>query len=623
MLVSFDNVTFGYGDNVILSDVSFSVNEGERIGLIGANGEGKTTLLELLTGGLIPEKGDIYVKNGVRIGYLEQNGGYAGDNTAYGEMRKVFSADYEALENLSRLSERLSALEYGSAEYAAVASKIENLEKFVSSRDSYGVDVKIKTVLNGMGFSSRYSQVIDTMSGGEKTRLKLCRLLLEEPDLLVLDEPTNHLDMRTLFWLEDYLKTFKGAILVVSHDRYFLDRTVSRTLEIENRALVSYPGNYSAYKILAEQRRARLLKEYEALQKERARLQDYVDRNIVRATTAKSAQSRVKKLAKMDMPEKPYMPPKPPVFGFSFEEKPYENVLTVKDLTLSAGGKTLLKNVDFRITRGAKVALVGENGAGKTTFLREIMRGNRAVVQGRFVKPAFYDQEGLNLNGEETVLSEFRGRHTGASQTEVRALLARAGLFEEDMQKQVKSLSGGERAKFALAVLEAERGNFLVLDEPTNHLDLPARESLENALKEFGGTLLFVSHDRYFLSAVAEKVAEIAGGQLKIYDCGYDEYINIKNREAAAEPPPLPAANSKSAFHRTREERSAETKRKERMAVIEKLLSEIEEEEKSINAELAEGSVLSDYKKTAALYERLGFLGKRSEELYAEYGELL
>nr|MDE7379663.1 ATP-binding cassette domain-containing protein [Clostridia bacterium] len=309
MLITFSSVAFGYGDNLIFSQADFAVNEGERVGLVGENGAGKTTLIKLLLGELLPDEGEVIKKNGIRIGYLEQNGGYESGNTVYAEMRAVFKEELAAVERLNSYSASLALCEYGGKEYRDISSKIEALEKYVASHDCYNVDVKIKTVLGGMGFESFYDRVIDTMSGGEKTRLKLARLLLEQPDLLVLDEPTNHLDVQTLYWLEDYLASFKGAVFVVSHDRYFLDRVVSKTVEIENRLISAYNGNYSKYKVLKAERYDCALKDYEKQQEEIKKLQTYVDKNIVRATTAKSAQSRVKQLEKMDVLQKPFTPP--------------------------------------------------------------------------------------------------------------------------------------------------------------------------------------------------------------------------------------------------------------------------------------------------------------------------
>ena len=283
MLVTFNDVTFAYAGNIILKDIAFAVNEGERIGLIGENGAGKTTLLKLVTGSLSPESGSVQRKNGASVGFLAQSGGLEAEGTVYSEMLSAVQPQLDAVERLAELSRRLSSSEYGSAEYAALSSRYEQTERYIAAHDCYNAEVRVRTVLTGMGFSGLFGQKVSTMSGGEKTRLKLARLLLEEPDLLILDEPTNHLDIKTLFWLEDYLTTFKGAVIAVSHDRYFLDRVAARVLEIEDGRLYSYPGNYTKFKALKAQRIALEQKEYERLVEERARLQTYVDRNIVRA----------------------------------------------------------------------------------------------------------------------------------------------------------------------------------------------------------------------------------------------------------------------------------------------------------------------------------------------------
>ena len=630
MIITLENVAFGYGDNLIFSDVSFAVNEGERVGLIGANGEGKTTLIKLITGGLIADSGEVIKKNGARIGYLEQTGGYTCANTVYAEMLEVFKEELAAVEKLENLSAKLAEIDYLTPEYAALSAQIERLQGFIASRDCYNAEVKIKTVLNGMGFENRYNQVIDTMSGGEKTRLKLARLLLEQPDLLILDEPTNHLDISTLFWLEDYLAAYKGAVLVVSHDRYFLDKICTRILEIENKKLLSFTGNYSKYKILKAERNARMLKEYEAQREERAKLQDYVDRNLVRATTAKSAQSRVKKLEKMEILEKPYVPPKAPKFGFSYDTNPYENVLKIDGLNLEIGGKSLICGGQLSVRRGEKVALVGENGTGKTTLLKSIIKGGNPKIEvGRFVKFAVYDQEGANLDSENTVLAELWDRHLGYTQTEARSALARCGLFEEDMQKPVKSLSGGERAKLALCILEGERGNVLLLDEPTNHLDLPARESLEKALKEFDGTLIFVSHDRYFISALAQKVVEIENCRLTTYDGGYENYNEEKRlaREKAAREEELAKIAERETdrqnAYRSKKERAAEARKKERIKQIEADICAVEEQERAVNEQLSDPEICADYRKIGELTDKLQNLKNRLDELYKEYETML
>ncbi len=630
MLITFNSVNFSYIGDPILSDINFTLNEGERVGLIGENGAGKTTLLKLITGDLSPESGAVQKKNGISVGFLAQTGGFESEGTVYSEMLGAVKPQLDALSRLAELSQRLSAAEYGSAEYRGISSRYESLEKYIAAHDCYNAEVRVKTVLGGMGFAGLYEQKVSTMSGGEKTRLKLARLLLEEPDLLILDEPTNHLDIKTLFWLEDYLASFRGAVLIVSHDRYFLDRVTSRILEIENKKLCSYPGNYTKYKVLKAERIALELKEYERQQEERARLQDYVDRNIVRATTAKSAQSRVKQLERMEILEKPYTPPAPPRFKFVFPVNTAETVLEVKNLDLEAGGKRLFSGGNMVITRGKKLAVVGENGTGKSTFLKLIARGgNERCVLGRFVRTAYYDQENLNLNPENTVLSEMWERHVTSSQTDIRSELARCGLSAEDMYKKVGELSGGERAKLALCVTEAEEGNVLLLDEPTNHLDLPARESLEAALKSFEGTVIFVSHDRYFISALSDCVAEIEDGKLNFVNGGYESFREAKSQQAKKleeEREKIAQAEyseRRKESYRSKKDRAAEAAVKGRIKAIEAALSSNEAEEADIQAQLADPSVTADYREVERLCARLDSLKEEQEKLYSEYAELI
>ena len=630
MLLTLENVAFGYDDKRILENISFTVNEGERIGFIGQNGEGKTTLIRLMLGQLSQDEGSIYRKSGLKCGYLAQTGGYESENTVYEEMRGVFSDVFGAMEKLRDTEKALARAEYGSGEYRDLSAKYEQLDKRIAAADGYNADVKIKTVLNGMGFEKSYDQVISTMSGGEKTRLKLCRLLLEEPEILFLDEPTNHLDVPTLFWLENYLASYKGAIFTVSHDRYFLDRVVQKIFELENRRVNVFRGNYSKYKVLKAEKVLTAEREYEKQQEEIAALKDYVARNIVRATTAKSAQSRVKKLENMELLEKPLPPPRPPVFRFAFGEKSEEAALGVEGLTLSAGGKTLAEGVSFAMRRGEKAAIVGENGTGKSTLIRALVKkSDPAVRWGRFVKIGYYDQENADLDPEETVLGALWHKHTGWTQTEARSALARAKLTAEDIEKKVKSLSGGERAKLSLVLLEAEGANFLVLDEPTNHLDLLAREALEDALKQYEGTLLFVSHDRYFIQNIAGKIIEIADKKLTVYPCGYDDFNALKKQAAAKAQAAASAedanrrASAQTASYRSKAERAEDAKRKQLAKQTEKDISDTEAEIAALQEEIARPEVAADYKLLGEKCALLDALNERLERLYAEYEKFI
>ena len=615
MLVTFEHVTYGYIGVPVVRDVCFTVHEKERIGFLGGNGEGKTTVLKLLTGELVPDSGNVVRKNGLSPGYLEQSGGFTSDSTVYGAMEELFEEDRQLI---ARQRETEEAMEHADeAAMKVLSARYESLTKRIAARDSYHYDVRIRTVLNGMGFSAVYAQKVATMSGGERTKLKLCRLLLEEPELLVLDEPTNHLDTTTLFWLEDYLASYKGALLIVSHDRYFLDRLTSRTLELENGVLTSYKGSYSQYRVLREEKRKEEERAYERQCEEIARLQDFVDRHIVRATSASAAQSRVKQLKRMEPVEKPIPPKRPPRFAFPFDEQPYECVLRVDRFDLAADGKQLLTDASFTLMRGQKCALLGDNGTGKSTLLKFLLSGDPRVRIGRYVRIGYYDQENAALTPSDRVLDAFRGTHRGLSQTEARSILAQAGLDAEDVQKTVGELSGGLKAKLALAMLEAERANVLILDEPTNHLDLPARESLESALKEYPGTILFVSHDRRFTESVATCIVSIENGHLQPFAEGYRAFLARKKEMPVRQPEEKKPAEG----FRSKQERARDAMRRNRIRAIETELAALEEEEAALKEELAVCG--RDYLRAQEITQKLEEIAARSEKLYEEYGTLI
>lgn len=617
MLIHLENVTFGYTGDPNVDGASFSVNEEERIGLIGSNGAGKTTLIRLMLGDLNPDSGSVTKKNAVRIGYLEQNGGFESESTVYAAMEELFGYDRELIAELGKTEVMLAQAEGN--ELSRLSARLDSLHRRIAARDSYHYDVRIKTVLNGMGFGAFYERKVSTMSGGEKTKLKLCRLLLEEPELLVLDEPTNHLDLKTLFWLEEYLSSYKGAIFIVSHDRYFLDKLTSRTLELERGKVFSYKGNYTKYKRLKEERLKERRREYERTLEEIAKLEDYVNRNIVRATTAKSAQSRVKQLSKIDLPEKPLPPPEPPRFRFSYSEKPYEKVLSVDKFDLTAGEKTLLSGAEFTLMRGEKCALVGDNGTGKSTLLKYLLSGKPEIKYGKFVKIAYYDQENADLDGEERVLDAFWGKHALLSRTDARKLLAQAGISAEDVDKKVKELSGGLKAKLELSLLEAKQGNVLFLDEPTNHLDLPAREALEEALVQFDGTVLFVSHDRRFIEAIANRIVTLENGRLSSFRGGYRAFLEQEKAPLSA--PDTESRKPKTDCYRSKEERAKEARRRTRAKEIETELEALEREEAELGNRLIECA--ADYVKVREISQRQDEILRQTELLYAEYETLI
>ena len=617
MLIEFENMTFSYAGDVVLDCVSFTLHENERVGFVGANGAGKTTLLRLIVGQLRADAGNVTVKSNAKIGYLEQTGGFESTLTVYEAMEEVFAEDKELLSRLEAVQKEMEHADETALKI--LSAKQESLLKRIAARDSYRYDVRIKTVLNGMGFQKTYRQTVATMSGGEKTRLKLCRLLLEQPDLLILDEPTNHLDIATLFWLEEYLSSYRGALLVVSPDRYFLDKLTTRTLELECKKIHSYKGNYTAYKSLKAERVLHDRREYEKQQEEIKKLETYVAKNIVRATTAKSAQSRVKQLDRMEKLAPPPPPPAPPRFSFTYETPPYERVLACDGFSLEIGGKTLINNASFSLLRGDRCALIGENGTGKSTLMRFFLSDDPRVKIGRNVTVAYYDQENADLDPEARVIDAFWEKHVLLQQTDVRKALAQAGLYEDDVFKKAGELSGGQRARLELSLLQAKHANTLFLDEPTNHLDLGAREALEDALKAFDGTLLFVSHDRRFIEAIATRIVLLEQNGLTFFNGTYTEYL--KSKTAAPPPAKTPSAPKATEGYRTKEERAKEAQTRNRIKELENAIPLLETEAERLNAEWIARA--ADYRAAQELSAKIEELNEQIEKLYEEYESLI
>ena len=615
MLVSLQDVGVSFGSTVIFNGVTAQVQENSRIGLIGANGAGKSTLLNVICGSQEYETGALDRKSGLNVGYLRQNSGLTSGNTIEEEMRLVFAPVLKAKEEMERIRLELSDCPPDSAEYQALSREYDRNQSFFEGNDGYLIDVKIQSILNGMGFEEKDTRTeISTLSGGEKTRLALAKLLLSEPELLILDEPTNHLDFKTLLWLEDHLESYKGAVVVVSHDRYFLDKTVKEIWEMEFGGLRVFPGNYSKYKVLKAELMARWEKEYEAQQEEIADLEDYIAKNLTRASTSKMAKGRIKKLEAMEMIERPREYAKKISLRFDFDRDPVKDVLIVEGLSLSVGEglerKHLFDHLDVHIQRGEKVAVIGENGIGKSSFLHalrgELKPDAGKTRWGQEVKASYFDQENRQLHPEMTVIEELWSRWPRKNETEIRTMLGRVLLQGEDVYKKVGVLSGGERAKLAFAVLMMERGNFLMLDEPTNHLDLQSKELLEDALRDYRGTLLFVSHDRYLLKAVPDRIIEIFDDHVEVFKGNYDYYLE-KQREKAAAAIPAPKQEkqpsaSGASYYRSKQQKAEDAKRRVRIRELEKLVEELEGEIAEIEETLQNpGEMASDYQKIQEL----------------------
>lgn len=645
MILSIENLYKYFNGEPLFKDVNVTVEDNDRIGLIGRNGCGKSTLLKIITGmegfDKTPDgKGSVSLSNNVTVGFLQQNSGLDNFCTIGEEMKKPFEELFEILEKMKEYEQKMplaegDELEKMSDEYAKLCSYYE-------ARDGYNINVKINTVLNGMGFSDKgRDRIIHTLSGGEKTRLAMAKLLLEEPKLLILDEPTNHLDFETLMWLEDYLKGYKGAILIVSHDRYFLNKLCNKIWEISSKKLTAYKGDYSAFLVQKEMNVARQIKEYEAQQKEIAKLEEFVAKNKVRASTAALAKSRQNQLDKMEIIEKPETYEKPPKIKLEYDIAPPKEVLGVAGCELAVGEgekrRVLIENLEFSVRRGEKVAIVGPNGIGKTSILKMI-QGIIPHEKGRVswannTKIAYFEQENTTLDVRNTVMEELHRRFPRMSDLEIRKTLGSVLLTGENVFKPVGVISGGERAKLCFAVMMLRRGNVLVLDEPTNHLDLATKEVLEEALLEYDGTIILVSHDRYLLNKIASRTLEVGKNSVKSFDGNFDAYLENKKSEAEAlekqasyereEKLKNKKSQEKQKQYRTKEQRAQDAKKKLRIKELENEIEQLEERILTLENEISLPEISSDYEKMNEVcleLERCRNSLNEKMELWAELG---
>lgn len=615
MVVSLENIYKSFGSAPILEDVGLLIEEGSRIGLIGVNGAGKTTLLRIILGELEPDSGTVSLAAGTRIGYLRQSSTHAHADTLYDELKSAFAPLLEMGEEIRALHTRLAQLPASGEEYAQAARRLSDLQSAFETGGGYEIDVKIDIVMAGMGFTGYdQSMAVDSLSGGERTRLALARLLLEEPDLLILDEPTNHLDFRTLQWLEEYLLKYKGAILVVTHDRYFLDNVTDKIAELEYGRLHTYKGGYSSYTIQKEQRLERARKEYETQQREIAKLRDFAARNIARASTSGMAKSRLAAIERMEILEAPKTRPKTARLHFAYDREPVKDVLLIEDLLLRAGGtgRELARCAQLHLRRGERVAVIGENGTGKSTFLK-VVQGllpaqYKRMQWGANVRASYYDQDNLQLHPEKTALSEVWDSFPNLREQDIRGLLATVLLVGDDVYKRIGELSGGERAKVALAKLSLARSNLLILDEPTNHLDLATKEIIDEALSGFTGTLLMVSHDRYLLTRVPTRIIEIAQNSMTSYEGGFAEYLKAKSLQEAAAAQAAPAPEQKSTprqSYRSKKDRSAQVARRQHLSRVEEDIALCEADIGRIEQELTLPQVMEDYQRLTQLSQEL------------------
>lgn len=642
MLLNVEHLYKYFNGQALLKDINFTVEDREAVGLIGINGCGKSTLLNIITGSEGYDKtpeglGSVNIAGKASIGFLRQNSGLNSELTIGEEMKNAFAPLLETLDKMKVLEKKMA----DGGDIDDISHEYAELSSYFEARDGYRIDIKIKQVLNGMGFGSTPTdRVISTLSGGEKTRLALAKLLLEEPNLLILDEPTNHLDFETLMWLEDYLKGYKGAIIIVSHDRYFLNKVCTRICEIEQGRLTSYRGDYSSYLVQKKMNSERQLKEYEAQQKEIAKLEDYVAKNLVRASTSKMAKSRQHMLDRIERIDKPLMYTKPPKIKLEYDIEPTKDIVRVVDCPLVVGEgadkKELIKSLTMNVRRGEHVAIIGANGIGKTSILKLIQGiiphegGN--ISWGGNVKISYFEQEHAILDPHKTMLEEIMDRYPRLSEQQARSVLGAVLLTGENVFKPISVLSGGERAKLCFAIMALNRGNVLVLDEPTNHLDLSTKEVLEDALAEFGGTIILVSHDRYLLNKVASRIIEIKHDEVNSYEGNFDAYseaVNAARQLKMQSEAEIKRAEEEKAYkenkarqYRSKEQRAADAQKRNRIRELEKEIEDTEVLIFELENAISDPEIASDYSKMSEKCKELEEAKTALDQKMDEWAEL-
>lgn len=634
ILLQANNITKLFGADVILSNIKLEVQTQDRLAIVGRNGAGKSTLLKILAGELSYDEGNVFLARDATLGYLEQHTGLESEKSILEEMKTVFADLIQQEEELRRLEARMGDPDLISDEtaYQQLLTNYDTKQQAFRLNGGYQYEADIRSVLNGLRFGDKeLSTPIGSLSGGQKTRLALGKLLLQKPDVLILDEPTNHLDISTLDWLEGYLSSYQGAVVVVSHDRYFLDKTVNTVIEIAHNHSVRYKGNYSNY---LEQKAAnfeRELKQFEKQQSEIKKMEEFVQKNIARATTTKRAQSRRKQLEKMERIDRPLHDASSAKLTFDIDRRSGNDVLKVHDLAYQYPESTspVFEHVTFHMNRQDRIALTGPNGTGKTTLLKTIIGKLPAksgkVELGTGVSIGYYDQEQTELHSSKSVLAELWDEYPLMDEKNIRTILGNFLFTGDDVLKIVNTLSGGEKARLALAKLMMQKSNLLIMDEPTNHLDLDSKEVLEGALADYPGTILFVSHDRYFMNKVSTQVLEMADKQIISYLGNYDYFIEKKQEKqeiaaleaiTAETKQTTVTPENKSSYHQDKAIKREIRKRERRISELEEKIVELETEIESNETLLTDPEIFQDYQKAQEITER-------NEELQATLLEVM
>lgn len=629
IVLSCNSLTKAYLVDNILDDVSFSINQNEKVGLVGLNGAGKSTLFNILTGELSADSGTIYMPKDCKVGILRQQTSVQSENTIYEELLSVFSHLSDMEQDLRELEQRIS--EEGSLGHSDALEKLmssyANLSDKFQAMNGYGFKSEVKGVLKGLGFSEdQLSTPISSLSGGQKARVALGKILLENPQILLLDEPTNHLDIEAISWLEKYIKDYKGTIILISHDRYFLDSTVSRIFHLEGGKLNAYNGNYTQFVKKRKKDIELMKKQFEIQQKEISELKEFVEKNKARASTRNMAMSRQKKLDKIERLEAPPGENARSKIRFEPSVQSGDDVLNAEKLSLSYGEKNIFREVSLRLYKGDHAGLIGPNGVGKTSLFKVIQGlaapDSGSVAIGHNVHIGYFDQEQSNLNEESTVLDEIWNENPKLTQTEIRSLLARFLFVGDDILKEISLLSGGERSRLSLLKLMLSKSNFLLMDEPTNHLDLDSKEVLEDAIMDYDGTVLVISHDRYFLNKISSKILEMTPEGVNEYLGDYNYYLEKKSLETSPDaetPEQINKTQSKALKKKDREAEKLERQEKKRLKNLEQDISSVEEIVSSLEARLCEPEVYSNHELSLEINKELQEQKTLLEQKYEDW----
>lgn len=604
-LLQMSNITKSYDGIEILENVSFQVNQNEKIAIVGKNGAGKSTLLKIMAEDLSYDSGEVFKQRDLLIGYFSQDRFIESNQTIYNELLKVFEDVLSAIKECEKITGEIS-VNHNSKEYNTLINKYDNLQEYINLKDGYNVESKIKNILSRFGFKDRYNEQVSNLSGGEKTRLALAKLLLESPDVLLLDEPTNHLDLDTIQWLESYLKNYRGAVIIISHDRFFLDQVVNIVYEISKKRITKYIGNYSHFTINKDKQYQLDTKQFEKQQKEIKKLEDFVQKNITRASTTKRAQSRRKQLEKIDRLEKPQLDNKSLKLNFLVNKRSGNDVLSVDKLLIGYDGNILMRNITFNVNRLERVAVLGPNGIGKSTLLKTIMnvipKISGEIKYGKNLDISYFNQEQLETFKSNTVINEIWDEHRTMLERDVRTYLGQFLFSGDDVFKNIEDLSGGEKVRLALCKTMLKQANFLILDEPTNHLDISSKEVLEEAISNYNGTVIFVSHDRYFIEKIATKIVHLSNDRAVEYIGNYSYFLEkIQTNTTKKETNNLVSNN----YKQNKVNQRQEEKRLREVKKLEDTIQRLEEELDNLQEQLYKPDIYNDYQKSHDIQERI------------------